>query len=321
MNFPKITIVIPTFNEEQDLPHCLKSIFSQNYPKEKLDVIVVDDGSTDKTLEIAKKFGVRILYNGTKDAEVGKMIGFKHAKGGLFMYFDADMRFASKTALKSLTKPLIENSDVVGSLAVYCVNKKMPWVTRCLSYDPFQLDPVLKFFSTKIKEVIVERRFDYWICEYTKNKILPQSLMLYRASKLKPYVAGEKQLIDNEVPAIFVANGYKKFALAWGGKVEHLIARGLVELFKKRVRNIARTYSPNLNKRRFRWFSFKKDFFKIILWMIYTYTLFLPILVSIYKFIKYKDRAFLGYFLLNLFSTTAIIFGILRYSKLQIFKI
>jgi glycosyltransferase involved in cell wall biosynthesis len=58
MNLPSISIVIPTYNCERTIKACLDSIVRQDYPKDKIEVIIVDGGSKDKTLEIARKYGV-----------------------------------------------------------------------------------------------------------------------------------------------------------------------------------------------------------------------------------------------------------------------
>ena len=51
---PKVSFVIPTFNSERTLDECLSSISNQDYPD--MEIIVVDNGSDDKTVEIAKKY-------------------------------------------------------------------------------------------------------------------------------------------------------------------------------------------------------------------------------------------------------------------------
>ena len=48
------------YNEEELLPKSLKSVFSQDFPKEDYEVIVVDNNSTDKSAEVAKSFGARV---------------------------------------------------------------------------------------------------------------------------------------------------------------------------------------------------------------------------------------------------------------------
>ncbi|KKP80023.1 MAG: Glycosyl transferase family 2 [Candidatus Levybacteria bacterium GW2011_GWB1_35_5] len=52
--WPKISIVIPTLNEEKNIKKCLESIFCQDYPSDKLEVLIVDDDSEDQTVKIAQ---------------------------------------------------------------------------------------------------------------------------------------------------------------------------------------------------------------------------------------------------------------------------
>jgi len=53
---PKVGVVIPAYNEEKNIDDCLRSIINSDYPKSKLEVVVVDDGSTDSTLKILEKY-------------------------------------------------------------------------------------------------------------------------------------------------------------------------------------------------------------------------------------------------------------------------
>lgn len=55
-----ISVVIPAINEEKFLPECLESIRNQDY-KGRYEIVVVDNGSTDSTVRIAKRFGARIV--------------------------------------------------------------------------------------------------------------------------------------------------------------------------------------------------------------------------------------------------------------------
>lgn len=98
------TVIIPARNESENLPACLKSIAEQQYPKSLTQVIVVDDHSTDNTLQIAKKFAIGhpetevlelkqhlapdLKFNSFKKEAIN--VGIKHAKGSLIVTTDAD---------------------------------------------------------------------------------------------------------------------------------------------------------------------------------------------------------------------------------------
>jgi len=108
---PLVSIVITTKNEEKNLGKCLMSIQSQTYPKEKIETIVVDNSSTDKTKEIAKKYTNKVFDKGP-ERSAQRNFGIKKAKGKYVMYLDADMILSPTVIKKSVEK--LENSDLVG---------------------------------------------------------------------------------------------------------------------------------------------------------------------------------------------------------------
>ena len=80
-----ISVVIPTYNEEKDIGLCLSSLKEQSY--KNLEVIVVDDGSTDKTREIVKKFKkIKLIEGEHKGPGFSRNIGARHAKGDILRY-------------------------------------------------------------------------------------------------------------------------------------------------------------------------------------------------------------------------------------------
>jgi cellulose synthase/poly-beta-1,6-N-acetylglucosamine synthase-like glycosyltransferase len=99
---PFVSIVIPTRNESEYIQACLESIFKQNYPKEKFEVIVVDDYSTDPTLRLAREINATNLlvldlmqYLGNPGEYIPNKkkaiaLGIKNAKGDLIITTDGD---------------------------------------------------------------------------------------------------------------------------------------------------------------------------------------------------------------------------------------
>ncbi|KUK01780.1 MAG: Teichoic acid biosynthesis related protein [Methanobacteriaceae archaeon 41_258] len=83
----KLTIIIPTYNEEEYLPRLLESIKNQDY--KDYEIIVADANSTDKTREIAEMYGCKIVDGGLP-AE-GRNNGAKIAQGELLLFLDADV--------------------------------------------------------------------------------------------------------------------------------------------------------------------------------------------------------------------------------------
>jgi glycosyltransferase involved in cell wall biosynthesis len=83
-----ISVVIPAFNEEKRISACLKSIANQTY--KPLEVIVVDNNSTDKTVQIAKSFGVEVIIEKQQGVTFARNRGFNSAKGEIIARTDAD---------------------------------------------------------------------------------------------------------------------------------------------------------------------------------------------------------------------------------------
>ena len=96
-----ISIIIPTLNEEEYLPLLLNSIKKQDI-KDDYEIIVADAGSNDKTVEIAKNYGCRIVKGGLPAC--GRNQGAKAATGDLFLFLDADTFFTSSVFLRELLK-------------------------------------------------------------------------------------------------------------------------------------------------------------------------------------------------------------------------
>jgi len=124
--FPFVSIVINVWNEEKAIAKTIKSVLSLNYPKNKYEIIVVDDGSTDRTYERAKAFSgslprVRVLRKKNGGAASAKNFGIKYAKGEIIATLDADS-FVTKDALKKMVG-YFEDKDVYSVTAALNVYK------------------------------------------------------------------------------------------------------------------------------------------------------------------------------------------------------
>ncbi len=106
---PSVSVVIPAFNEEKNIGKCLMSIYNQDYPREKIEVIVVDDGSKDRTKQIAQHFCAKVLNQNHKGKSEALNLGVKNAAHDIIFTIDADT-ILEKSCLKNLVKPFIDPS-------------------------------------------------------------------------------------------------------------------------------------------------------------------------------------------------------------------
>lgn len=90
--FPKVSIVIPVFNRSPVIGPCIDSVLASDYPSDRLEVVVVDNGSTDGTLDILKNYQPRIVL--TEEARRGpaaaRNAGCRLARGEVVAFTDSD---------------------------------------------------------------------------------------------------------------------------------------------------------------------------------------------------------------------------------------
>jgi len=108
----KLSVIIPTYNEEGVIRDCLSSLNNQTI--KDFEIIVVDDGSTDKTMNILSgmqeaKYRLQILKQKHKGPGEARNLGVKRSKGEVIVFVDADMTF-DKNFLKELTSPIVEGA-------------------------------------------------------------------------------------------------------------------------------------------------------------------------------------------------------------------
>ena len=73
-NLPRVSFIMPTLNAEALLDNCLASIARQTYPRDRYEIILADAHSTDRTRDIAKKYGAIVLDDDGKNMEEGKRL-------------------------------------------------------------------------------------------------------------------------------------------------------------------------------------------------------------------------------------------------------
>ena len=89
----EVSVIIPSYNEEKHIEKCLRSL--QNQTHRSYEVIVVDDGSSDKTVKIAEKYNPILICQKHRGPAVARNRGAQLARGEIFLFVDADEILAS----------------------------------------------------------------------------------------------------------------------------------------------------------------------------------------------------------------------------------
>lgn len=110
-----VSVIVPVYNTECYLPACIKSIQGQSY--DDWELILVDDGSTDTSMEICRKFAdkddrILVLHQENKGVTAARKLGVEHSHGEFLCFVDSD-DMMYKNALTVLMAKMTENVDIV----------------------------------------------------------------------------------------------------------------------------------------------------------------------------------------------------------------
>ncbi len=181
MNLPLVSIIIPAYNEELNIGRCLKSLEGLDYPKDRLEIIVVDDGSKDRTTSIVRQFKNVKLITLEKNSGAAKARnrGIDNAKGDILLFIDADC-VANKSFVKEHAKHYPEYDCVSGGYVPQIgrtIATKYEYYLAKVMWKDASAGPCFNNGSYK-KEVFIGNRFDENIryCHY-EDKDLSQRIL------------------------------------------------------------------------------------------------------------------------------------------------
>lgn len=135
---PFISIIIPCRNEEENLSDCLDSILAQDYPKEKVEIIVVDGMSQDRTREIIESYTrehvlIKLLDNPRKTTPCALNAGINSSAGDIILIMGAHSIYEPSYVSKSVNNLIHSDADNVGGVCKI-IAKSDDVVPKCIAY-------------------------------------------------------------------------------------------------------------------------------------------------------------------------------------------
>lgn len=194
----KLSIIIPVFNEENTIEEVLQKVRSEKIPKVDKEIIVVDDGSTDRTREVLKKVKDLNAFFHKKNQGKGAAVktGIKKSSGDYIIIQDADLEYDPKY-IKYLLKPVFNKQAVV----VYGTRiRRMPHL------DDEEKTPrfLMHYFGNRILSLLASILYGQWITDMeTGYKLFPR----YALSNVKLNAKGFE--LEPEITAKLLKNKYK----------------------------------------------------------------------------------------------------------------
>ena len=161
-HLPRVSFIMPTLNAEALLDNVLASIVRQTYPREKMEIILADAHSTDRTRDIAKKFGATVLDDNGKNMEEGKRLALQHAAGDYIVFVDADNEFTHPDYIELAVKALAANPQALGVESYYLASPKMSSFCAYLTALLHISDPIAWLMCANPKLVARAGEVEHW---------------------------------------------------------------------------------------------------------------------------------------------------------------
>ncbi|MFA5089687.1 MAG: glycosyltransferase family 2 protein [Candidatus Omnitrophota bacterium] len=290
--YKKISFIIPTYNAGEHLERCLKSIICQGYQQEKLEILIIDGGSGDKTLEIAENFGCKILNNPRRLAEYGVQIGVKEAEGELLVIFAADNELVGEDWLKKVEDVFNSDPGVSAAWGRLVAGKKDASLNKY--FELIQSDPLNWFLNNNLNMYRHKAKGcgeDYFIFNVDPAKPLVWGAngLAYRSERIKEIWMQEGYLGDNDAFQYMIEKGNNKVAYFNGAFVYHHHVARISDWVGKWRRNFNLHLLSQQETRNMNWVFTGNFNIKLFSWSMYSALPFAALIHSLYLCLKSKN--------------------------------
>lgn len=317
---PKVSFVICTLDCKDYTERCLKSIREQDYPQDKVEIVMVDSYSTDGTIEVGKKYGANVILSKIRGYMEGKgmpkSIGCENAKGEIIITIDSDNKLVEKDWIRKMIKPLIEDKNITYAVSRMAIARSDPLINQYLSYvgtDPFavysSLDPQVSLGNIKMED-----RGDYFVYNNNrKNFLITGGYYLAFRKKTLKEIGGYSRDVD---VAYKLANreGGANIAIV-KVHLHHLITTSTINFVKKKVKWAKYFFNNPEVDRDFEWSSgiFGKHGRIRFVYEVLISLLFIPaFFTALRMYFIYGDKAWLIHPFIKWATTAAYIFAFFR---------
>ncbi len=317
-----------TFNSERSLELVLKSIRQQDYPKNKIEILIIDGGSTDNTLEISKRYKCKIFNNPKTDQVYGKFLGYRKAKGKYMLLIDSDEVLSDRKSIKNKVISILTNPSVQVAIST---GLKKPSSYPDINYylnefgDPFSYfmyrnskDPLFFLKQMKKQYTVVYEDKDRAVFDF-RGDFEPPFIELTAMA-----VMVNREYIKKNFPQVFVKppehthlfyllnSKENLFAIMKHDPVIHYSVSTLSGYLRKiRSRITSNIYATGMGIAGFSGREvYHSENFKIkkYLFLIYAGSLFLPIIDGIFLTLTRRRLVYLIHPLLTYYTVILILF-------------
>jgi len=319
-NFPSLSIITPTLNNGRDIGAFLEGIRNQDYPQDKIEILIVDGGSTDDTLSFARKYRATIYPNDRVLAEPGVDLGIQKAKGDILMVLAVDNLYSNKGALATLIKAF-ENPKVYAALPKQDSGATDSMYTKYTNVftDPFNhfvygyaanARTFHKIYTT------LEHNDLYDVYDFSSQKIKPIIALAQGFSMRRGFVKRERNEMDDIQPILDLIGEGRQIAYVHSVSLYHHTIKDLRHFMRKQrwaARNALAGERYGINSRANVLTPGQKV--KARLFPLYSLTIVIPCINSVYHWIKDGESLWLFHPFISFVSGVSIAY---EYAKIKL---
>ena len=199
----KVSVIIPIYNMEPYLAQCLKSVINQTL--QEIEIICVDDGSTDGSWEILRAFAaqdarIQVYTQANAGVSAARNLGMSHASGEYFAFLDSDDYYLPEAMEKAYAKAKKDDADIClyGEISLTEIDGRI--VESCYSPNPKMLPEIVPYNINTCPERILN-----FGIPSVRDKLYRRSLLEENALQFPPLKLGEDQYVNTL--ALCLANG------------------------------------------------------------------------------------------------------------------
>lgn len=297
-----ISVIMPTYNSLRTIEAALKSLREQNYDQQKIEILVVDGGSTDRTRQIILQYKGKIISDNSVSPESARAVALKQAKGDLILIMDSDNVLPKKNWLRIMVNCLLKEPRAVAAYPWrYAYRKTDSSLNRYFALTGVN-DPVARWLGRADRQGYESDKWqlsgkaldkgEYFLAQFTVDNMPTlgaNGVLVWRKKLLKAQV-DEQHYFHIDVFWDLINLGMNQFVV-----VKNLIIHDTGERFypfiKKRLKYAEELYFKQQKLRRFKWGKTGKDKFKLGGYVIYSLTIMGPLIDSIRGYLKKPDWA------------------------------
>lgn len=302
-NLPTVTFVTPTLNSESTFRDCIESLNKQDYPKKLIRMFVMDDGSNDMTLSIAREYPFcKIFHINTSGPEEATAIGYNKANSDYVVNFPSDNVITHPDWLKKMLQPLEEDSSIVASETFrYSYFKSDKPLNRYFALFGVN-DPIAFYLNKRDRATYFEndwhlsskviRRSKYYKTSFIEKDLptVGANGFVVRTKIIQKVSKNTKKFSHIDSCVDLLRLGYDTYAFV-KTDIWHKSGEQFGNFFYKRRKYALNLYFKKQATRRYHLYNPQTDKLKLLLFVLFAMTLIEPLIRAVRGYWKIRDAA------------------------------